>query len=74
VRSKPEILEIHAAQCVRMAAAAHDSRLKPLLLDLAYQWRELAATARLLEADAKARDEFFGRERELAAANVACPT
>jgi hypothetical protein len=38
-----------------MAAAVHDTRLKPLLLDLAVQWRELAATVQSLEADAKER-------------------
>jgi hypothetical protein len=38
-----------------MAATVHDRRLKSLLLDLGLQWRELAAAAQSLEADAKER-------------------
>jgi hypothetical protein len=38
-----------------MAAIVRDRRLKSLLLDLAVQWRELAATAQSLEADAEDR-------------------
>jgi hypothetical protein len=44
-----------------MAAAVYDTRLKSLLLELTYQWHELAATARSLEADAKAIDDFSGQ-------------
>ena len=63
MRSKPETLEVHAECCTRMAAAAHDSRLKSLFLDMACQWRELAAATRSLEADAKARETNFFAER-----------
>lgn len=58
MRSSPEIFEVRADQCTRMAEAAHDKRLKRLFADLASQWRELAATARSLQADAKVREEF----------------
>jgi hypothetical protein len=47
-----------------MAAAVHDTRLKSLMLNLADQWRQLAATTRLLEADARERDDFLARQRE----------
>jgi len=57
MRPGPQIYEIYAKRCARLAATAHDSRLKPLFSALAYQWRELAVTARLLEADAQAVDE-----------------
>jgi hypothetical protein len=55
LRSKPATFEAHAEQCTWMAATVHDRRLKSLLLDLGLQWRELAATAQSLEADAKER-------------------
>jgi hypothetical protein len=47
-----------------MAAAVHDTRLKSLMLNLADQWRQLAATTRLLEAEAKEKDDFLVRQRE----------
>jgi hypothetical protein len=47
-----------------MAAAVHDTRLKSLMLNLADQWRQLAATTRLLEAEAKEIDDFLVRRRE----------
>jgi hypothetical protein len=34
------------------------------MLNLADQWRRLAATTRLLEADARERDDFLARQRE----------
>jgi hypothetical protein len=46
-----------------MAAAGHDTQLKSLMLNLADQWRRLAATTRLLEADARERDDFLARQR-----------
>lgn len=58
MRSSPEIFEVRADQCARMAQAAHDKRLKRLFADLAGQWRALAATARALKADARVREEF----------------
>jgi hypothetical protein len=64
MRSKPGTFEAYAERCTRMAAAAHDTQLKSLMLDLADQWRKLAATTRLLEADAREIDDFFARQEE----------
>jgi hypothetical protein len=59
MRSKSEIFALHAAECRRKAAVAPDRMLKWLFSDLAVQWLELAATARLLEVDKKEREHFF---------------
>lgn len=59
MRSKPETFAAYAGECDRRAEAAPDRQLKELFRDLALQWRELAATAALLDADAKARKEFY---------------
>ncbi len=56
MRSKLEIRKAHAERCTQMAIAVHYRRVKSLFLDLAYQWRELADTARSLGVDAKARE------------------
>jgi hypothetical protein len=64
MRSKPGTFDAYAERCTRMAAAVHDTRLKSLMLNLADQWRHLAATTRLLEADAKEIDDFLARQRE----------
>jgi hypothetical protein len=64
MRSKPGTFEAYAERCTRMAAAVHDTRLKALMLNLAYQWRQLAATTRLLEADAREIDDFLAGQRE----------
>jgi hypothetical protein len=64
MRSKPETFAIYAEKCMWRAAAVDGRRLKSLFVDLAYQWRELAVTVQLLDADAKERDDFFAqRER-----------
>jgi hypothetical protein len=57
--SKAETFVSYAAQCDRMASAVADSRLKALYADLAFQWRELATTTRLLEAERRGREQFF---------------
>ena len=59
--SRSETFEAHAAECDRRAKAAKDGQLKTLFADLAVQWRGLAATVRLLEADRRAIDGFFKR-------------
>jgi hypothetical protein len=59
MQSKPEIFAVHAAECRRRAQATTDSKLTWLFSDLADQWLELAATARLLEAEQKEREQFF---------------
>jgi ribosomal protein L12E/L44/L45/RPP1/RPP2 len=64
MRSKPGTFEAYAERCTRMAAAVHDTRLKSLMLNLADQWRRLAATTRLLEADTKEIDDFLARQEE----------
>jgi hypothetical protein len=61
MRSKSETFEAYAEECARRAAAVNDRQLKALFSDLALQWRELAATTRMLQADAKAREKFFKR-------------
>lgn len=59
MRSKPETFTAYADECDRRADATRDGRLKKLFGDLASQWRELAATTALLEADAKASEDFY---------------
>jgi hypothetical protein len=61
MESKSDIYEGHAWRCEQQARAVHVRILKGLLLDLAKQWRELAATARSLSVDAQDRDDFFKR-------------
>jgi hypothetical protein len=61
MRSKPETFEAYADECERRAEALDDRRLKWLFSDLAFQWRELAATARLLKADSEATADLFQR-------------
>jgi len=61
MRSKPETLAAYAGECDRRAEAAPDRQLKELFRDLALQWRELAATAASLAADAEAREDFYNR-------------
>jgi hypothetical protein len=64
MRSKPGTFEAYAERCTQMAAAGHDTQLKSLMLNLADQWRRLAATTRMLEADARENDDFLARQRE----------
>ncbi len=64
MRSKAETFAAYAVKCDRKAQAATNRRLKELFADLAFQWRDLAATTRLLEADQKERENFF-RDRSI---------
>jgi hypothetical protein len=64
MRSKSETFEAYAEECARRAAAVKDHQLKRLFSDLALQWRELAATTLMLQADSRARDNFFKRGGE----------
>ena len=58
MRSKAETFAAYAVKCDRKAQAATNGRLKELFADLAFQWRDLAAKTRLLEADQKERETF----------------
>ena len=58
MRSKAETFAAYAVKCDRKAQAATNRRLKELFADLAFQWRDLAAKTRLLEADQKERETF----------------
>jgi hypothetical protein len=58
MQSRPETFIVHADECDRRADAATDGRIKELFRDLSFQWRDLAATARALESDSKAMDDF----------------
>jgi hypothetical protein len=63
MRSKAQTFVAYADECDRRAQAVTDGRLKDLFRDLAFQWRELAATVRLLEVDAKVSENFFKGSR-----------
>ena len=58
MRSKAETFAAYAVKCDRKAKGATNRRLKELFADLAFQWRDLAAKTRLLEADQKERENF----------------
>jgi hypothetical protein len=49
MRSRPQSFEEHAARCLQRAAETRRADLRMLYLDLASQWRELAATVRWLK-------------------------
>jgi hypothetical protein len=61
MRTKAETCEHYADQCDSKARAVTDSRLAALFLDLAIQWRGLAAIVRSLEDERMERESFFKR-------------
>jgi hypothetical protein len=61
MQSKADLFHSYARKCDDRANATVDSALEALFLDLAGQWRELAATVESLSAEAGLRDELYGR-------------
>jgi hypothetical protein len=59
MRYKLETFVGYADECDRRAKAAAGRPLEGLFRDLARQWRELAVTVALLEADAKATKDLY---------------
>jgi len=49
MRSRPERFEENAIRCEELAVLTARVELRTLYLDLAWQWRDMAATVRELE-------------------------